>query len=84
MAEIHEFHWDSFTSIGPTNSMEFPPSIFARSYSYSQNRLFQKMHEIARWWFQTFFIFIPTWRNDPISQAYVSNGFPHLGLGGFE
>ena len=21
---------------------------------------------VARWWFQTFFIFIPTWGNDPI------------------
>ncbi len=23
-------------------------------------------HCISRWWFQTFFILIPTWGNDPI------------------
>ena len=27
-----------------------------------------------RWWFQIFFIFIPTWGNDPISRAYFSKG----------
>ncbi len=30
---------------------------------------------IARWWFQIFFIFIPTWRNDPIWRAHFSNGW---------
>ena len=29
---------------------------------------------ISRWWFQIFFIFTPTWRNDPIWQPYFSNG----------
>ena len=29
----------------------------------------------TRWWFQTFFIFTPTWGNDPIWRAYFSNGF---------
>ena len=29
----------------------------------------------SRWWFQTFFIFIPTWGDDPIWRAYFSNGF---------
>ena len=28
----------------------------------------------TRWWFQRFFIFIPTWGNDPIWRAYFSNG----------
>ena len=28
----------------------------------------------SRWWSHTLFIFIPTWGNDPIWQAYVSNG----------
>ena len=29
---------------------------------------------MARWWFQTFFIFTPTWGNDPIWRAYFSIG----------
>ena len=29
---------------------------------------------LSRWWFQTFFIFTPTWGNDPIWRAYFSNG----------
>ena len=31
-----------------------------------------KTKKNTRWWFQTFFIFIPTWRNDPIWRAYFS------------
>ena len=29
---------------------------------------------IPRWWFQIFFIFTPTWGNDPIWLIYFSNG----------
>ncbi len=29
---------------------------------------------ISRWWFQIFFIFIPTWGNDPIWRSYFSIG----------
>ena len=29
---------------------------------------------LAGWWFPTFFIFTPTWGNDPIWRAYFSNG----------
>ena len=29
---------------------------------------------LSRWWFQTCFIFTPTWGNDPIWRSYVSNG----------
>ena len=29
---------------------------------------------ISGWWFQIFFIFIPTWGNDPIWRSYFSNG----------
>ena len=29
---------------------------------------------ISRWWFQTFFIFTPTWGDDSIWRAYLSNG----------
>ena len=28
----------------------------------------------SRWWFETFFIFTPTWGNDPIWRAYFSKG----------
>ena len=29
---------------------------------------------MTRWWFQPFFMFIPTWGDDPIWRAYFSNG----------
>ena len=29
---------------------------------------------LSGWWFQIFFIFTPTWGNDPIWRAYFSNG----------
>ncbi len=29
---------------------------------------------VTRWWFQIFFIFTPTWGNDPIWRDYFSNG----------
>ena len=78
--------------IGPTNSMEFLPSIFAGSYNYAQNRLLQKMHEIARWWFQTFFFSsLPGEMiqfHEHIFQMVLvqpaTRLFPHLCLGGFE
>ena len=36
---------------------------------------------VTRWWFQIFFIFTPTWGNDPIWRAYFSDGWfnHHLG-----
>ena len=33
---------------------------------------------LARWWFQWFFYFTPTWGNDPIWRAYFSNGLKPL------
>ena len=34
----------------------------------------QKHPIIFGWWFQRFFIFIPTWGNDPIPRSYFSKG----------
>ena len=35
---------------------------------------FLNHQQYSSWWFQRIFIFYPTWRNDPISRAYFSNG----------
>ena len=32
---------------------------------------------ITRWWFQIFFIFIPTWGNDPIWLIFFQMGWNH-------
>ena len=39
---------------------------------------FQALEEISsRWWFQRFFIFIPTWGNDPIWLKIFQMGWNH-------
>ena len=39
---------------------------------------FQALEEISsRWWFQRFFIFIPTWGNDPIWLKIFQIGWNH-------
>ena len=35
----------------------------------------------TRWWFQMFFIFTPSWGNDPISLILFEMGWNHLGKG---
>ena len=34
----------------------------------------KNLQRLPSWWFQTFFIFNPTWGNDPIWRSYFSNG----------
>ena len=51
-----------------------PSSDFVRRTCMWNKGQFPKPKEWPRWWFQTFFIFIPIWGNDPIWRAYFSNG----------
>ena len=44
-----------------------------QKFHIGQLPIFYMIH-ITSWWFQTFFIFNPTWGNDPIWRAYFSNG----------
>ena len=46
---------------------------FARAQKNTQYIHEYPLH-LSGWWFRIFFIFTPTWGNDPIWRAYFSNG----------
>ena len=80
----NEFGWSSYFTRVFGNSKRIFTSVLVMLVLfcwgflwYKGNKKQENTHthkQKTRWWFQTFFILIPTWGIDPIWRAYFSDG----------
>ena len=78
-SENHQLVWNAFKWESPTNYRHrWFIDWFCFPEKYSKKCLHCILHPfqtlITRWWFQIFFIFIPTWGRKSQFDSYFSNG----------